>query len=62
MQENDSQPVTMCWLCKSPVTEDIIGCPSCGARYHGATIDGCDISQLEHCANCQELASEFIKA
>jgi hypothetical protein len=61
-QENDSQPVTMCWLCKSPVTEDIVGCPSCGARYHGVTIDGCDISQLEHCANCQALASEFIKA
>ncbi|MDE0556924.1 MAG: S8 family serine peptidase [Candidatus Poseidoniaceae archaeon] len=61
-QENDSQPVTMCWLCKSPVTEDIIGCPSCGARYHGVAIDGCDISQLEHCANCQALASEFIKA
>tara|TARA_B110000438_G_scaffold100549_1_gene99428 strand:+ start:194 stop:4723 length:4530 start_codon:yes stop_codon:yes gene_type:complete len=61
-QENDSQPVTMCWLCKSSVTEDIIGCPSCGARYHGVAIDGCDISQLEHCANCQGLASEFIKA
>jgi uncharacterized membrane protein len=61
-QENDSQPVTMCWLCKSPVTEDIVGCPSCGARYHGVTIDGCDISQLEHCANCQALASGFIKA
>jgi serine protease AprX len=61
-QENDSQPVTMCWLCKSPVIEDIIGCPSCGARYHGITIDGCDISQLEHCANCQALASKFIKA
>ncbi|NCG42820.1 MAG: S8 family serine peptidase [Euryarchaeota archaeon] len=61
-QENDSQPVTMCWLCKSSVTEDIIGCPSCGARYHGVAIDGCDISQLEHCANCQALASEFIKA
>ena len=62
LQENDSQPVTMCWLCKSPVIEDIIGCPSCGARYHGITIDGCDISQLEHCANCQALASKFIKA
>jgi len=62
IQENDSQPITMCWLCKSPVAKDIIGCPSCGARYHGATIDGCDISQLEHCANCQALASEFIKA
>ena len=61
-QQNDSQPVTMCWLCKSSVTEDIIGCPSCGARYHGVAIDGCDISQLEHCANCQALASEFIKA
>ncbi|MDA1130847.1 MAG: S8 family serine peptidase [archaeon] len=61
-QENDSQPVTMCWLCKSPVIEDIVGCPSCGARYHGITIDGCDISQLEHCANCQALASKFIKA
>jgi hypothetical protein len=62
MQENDSQPVTMCWTCKSSVKENIVGCPSCGARYHGVAIDGCDISQLEHCVNCQTLASEFIKA
>ncbi|MEJ6653509.1 MAG: hypothetical protein QNL55_03995, partial [Euryarchaeota archaeon] len=62
IQENDSQPVTMCWTCKSSVKENIVGCPSCGARYHGVAIDGCDISQLEHCANCQTPASEFIKA
>jgi hypothetical protein len=60
-QQSDTETMVMCWICKSPVSEDILGCPSCGARYHGTAIDGCDISKLELCNNCQAPANEFIK-
>lgn len=59
-QQSDEELVVMCWMCKSPVSEDVLGCPSCGARYHSVASDGCDISQLEHCVNCQAVASDFI--
>jgi hypothetical protein len=61
-QQSEVESVVMCWMCKSPVSEDILGCPSCGARYHSGAIDGCDISQLEHCISCQAPASDFINA
>ncbi len=61
-QQSDAESVVMCWMCKSPVSEDVLGCPSCGARYHSGAIDGCDISQLEHCISCQAPASDFINA
>ena len=61
-QQNNTELVTLCWMCKTPAVEDILGCPSCGARYHGVAKDGCDISQLEQCKNCQAPVSDFINA
>ena len=61
-QQDNTQSTVMCWICKLPASEDILGCPSCGARYHGTAKDGCDISQIEHCTNCQAPVIDFINA
>jgi len=55
-------PAPMCWACRAPVTHAAVGCPSCGARYHGAASPGCNAGRLTTCNNCGAAASTFIQA
>lgn len=52
----------MCWACRQPITTAMLGCPSCGARYHAAGVGGCTASSLESCVNCGGPTSAFVKA
>ena len=55
-------PAPMCWACRTPVTHNVVGCPSCGARYHGAPSPGCNAEALTVCNNCGTAASTFVQA
>ena len=55
-------PPPMCWACRQPITTAMLGCPSCGARYHAAGVGGCTASPLESCVNCGGPTSAFVKA
>ena len=52
----------MCWACRQPITTAMLGCPSCGARYHAAEVGGCTASSLESCVNCGGPTSAFVEA
>lgn len=55
-------PPPMCWTCRQPVTTAMVGCPSCGARYHGDGFNGCGAQEIPACVNCQAPASSFVQA
>ncbi|MBL6734063.1 MAG: S8 family serine peptidase [Candidatus Poseidonia sp.] len=55
-------PPPMCWTCRQPITTAMLGCPSCGARYHSDGTAGCQASTVQHCVNCQASAEHFVKA
>ena len=55
-------PPPMCWTCREPITTAMVGCPSCGARYHADGFNGCNAHEIEACVNCGSPASTFVKA
>jgi uncharacterized membrane protein len=55
-------PPPMCWTCRQPITTAMLGCPSCGARYHSDGTAGCQASTVQRCVNCQASAEHFVKA
>ncbi len=55
-------PPPMCWTCRQPISTAMVGCPSCGARYHADGAAGCGAQQIEVCVNCGAPASTFVKA
>lgn len=55
-------PPPMCWTCREPITTAMVGCPSCGARYHADGFNGCEANQIEACVNCGAPSSTFVKA
>lgn len=55
-------PAPVCWSCRQAVTADVVGCPSCGARYHGAPHTGCGATELSACINCGAVADAFVQA
>ena len=55
-------PPPMCWTCREPISTAMVGCPSCGARYHGDGFNGCEANQIDACVNCGAPASTFVKA
>jgi hypothetical protein len=57
-----STPPPMCWTCRQPVTTAMVGCPSCGARYHADGFNGCSAQAIPACVNCQAPASSFVQA
>ena len=57
-----STPPPMCWTCRQPVTTAMVGCPSCGARYHADGFNGCGAHEIPACVNCQAPASSFVQA
>ena len=55
-------PPPMCWACRQPITTAMVGCPSCGARYHSDGTGGCTGHQVDVCVNCQASSEHFVKA
>ena len=62
VQPASANPPPMCWTCRAPITTAMIGCPSCGARYHGDGSTGCNANELEVCVNCSAPADRFVQA
>jgi hypothetical protein len=58
--EEAKAPLPICWSCRSPIGGAVLGCPSCGARYHGEGHESCSISNLEKCISCSGPTSDFI--
>jgi uncharacterized membrane protein len=57
-----ASPLPMCWTCREPISTAMVGCPSCGARYHGDGFNGCEANQIDACVNCGGPSSAFVKA
>ena len=47
--------VIPCFSCRQPILTEMVGCPSCGARYHSTC-------SVPNCLNCGADSSHFIKA
>tara|TARA_B100000900_G_scaffold263254_2_gene224531 strand:- start:16691 stop:21310 length:4620 start_codon:yes stop_codon:yes gene_type:complete len=58
--EEVQTPPPICWSCRNPIDGAVLGCPSCGARYHGEGHESCNISNLEKCVSCSGTTSDFI--
>ena len=56
-----STPPPMCWTCRQPITTALMGCPSCGARYHADGFNGCKAQEISNCVNCDAPASTFVR-
>lgn len=52
----------ICWSCREPVIGSTLGCPTCGARYHGIAYGSCEATQLTQCVNCSESSEHFVQA
>ena len=57
-----NQKGPMCWACRNEITDGMLGCPGCGARYHRADHSECSSDKLTHCMNCQTPMSSFVEA
>jgi len=55
-------PPPVCWTCRQPVMGAVLGCPSCGARYHADGAGGCTSGLVSVCVNCQASAEHFVQA
>ena len=49
VQEN----TTPCFSCRQPILSSMLGCPSCGARYHS-------VCNVQTCVNCNAESSSFV--
>ena len=58
--EENQAPLPICWSCRGSIQGAVLGCPSCGARYHGEGHESCSISNLEKCISCSGPTSDFI--
>ncbi len=44
---------TPCFSCRQPILSFMLGCPSCGARYHS-------VCKVQSCVNCDTDSSNFV--
>ena len=58
--EQESTPLPVCWSCRNSIEGAVLGCPSCGARYHGEGHESCNISKIENCVSCSAPTADFI--
>ena len=61
MNEESKSPPPICWSCRNPIEGAVLGCPACGARYHGDGHETCSISDLEKCVSCSGPTSDLIQ-
>ena len=47
------ESITPCFSCRQPILSWMMGCPSCGARYHS-------VCKVENCVNCGADSSKFV--
>lgn len=59
--EESNSPPPICWSCRNPIEGAVLGCPACGARYHGEGHASCSISSIEKCVSCSGPTSDFIE-
>jgi subtilisin family serine protease/uncharacterized membrane protein len=52
---SQQQNATPCFSCRQPILSWMLGCPSCGARYHS-------VCKVEACVNCNADPSTFVNA
>jgi hypothetical protein len=53
LNSGQSENATPCFACRQPILSWMVGCPSCGARYHSV----CKVSK---CVNCDADSSNFV--
>ena len=49
-----------CWACRGTIVGPMLGCPSCGARFHLPGTEGCQLP--ETCPKCGTPRSQFLNA
>ena len=49
-----------CWACRGTITGPMLGCPSCGARFHLPGTPGCTLPDA--CPKCGTARAEFLNA
>jgi hypothetical protein len=49
-----------CWACRGTITGPMLGCPSCGARFHLPGTPGCTLPDA--CPKCGTARAEFLSA
>ena len=59
--EESQTPNPICWSCRTPIEGAVVGCPKCGARYHGEGHPTCSISDIQECVSCSGPTSDFIE-
>ena len=52
-ENKPSENTTPCFSCRQPILSWMVGCPSCGARYHS-------VCKVESCVNCGADSSTFV--
>ncbi len=55
-----SVPTAPCWACRGTITGPMLGCPTCGARFHLPGTSGCTLPDA--CPKCGTSRSEFLNA
>ena len=53
-------PTAPCWACRGEIAGLMLGCPTCGARFHLAGTPGCTLP--ETCPKCGTARSQFLNA
>ena len=49
-----------CWACRGTISGPMLGCPSCGARFHPPGTPGCHLP--ETCPKCGTPKAQFLNA
>ena len=57
---NGAVATAPCWACRGTIVGPMLGCPSCGARFHLPGTEGCQLP--ETCPKCGTPRSQFLNA
>ena len=57
---NEAVATAPCWACRGTIVGPMLGCPSCGARFHLPGTEGCQLP--ETCPKCGTPRSQFLNA
>ena len=57
---NEAVTTAPCWACRGTIVGPMLGCPSCGARFHLPGTEGCQLP--ETCPKCGTSRSQFLNA
>ena len=57
---NEAVTTAPCWACRGTIVGPMLGCPSCGARFHLPGTEGCQLP--ETCPKCGTPRSQFLNA